>query len=120
MEKIRDMEEMIEDCKKKQEPGEKMVFALGAGSIAPLPFDSPKVKKSKKQAVKYICNLDGFIGFHPIDLNSTMLLFETLNDAKGAKNLLDCEGYEVGILIPALVKDQYIEAVKKARKRFKR
>lgn len=104
MEKIPDMEKMIEDCKKKQEPGERMVFALEADHIAPLPFDSPKIKKSKKQAVKYIRNLDGFIGFHPIDLYGTMLLFETLNDAKVANNLLVCEGYEVGILVPALMR----------------
>lgn len=107
------LEEMIEDCKKKQEPGDYMVFALGAGRIAPLPFDSPKVKKSIKQAVRYICNLDGFIGFRPIDLHKTLLIFETLNDAKCAKNLLVSEGCEVGNLIPALVQDHYIEGVKK-------
>ena len=60
--------------------------------------------------------MDGFIGIQPIDLHKTLLIFEKLNDAKGAKNLLVSKGCVVGNVVPILVQDQYIEAGKKARK----
>ena len=99
-----DMDEMIEECKKKQKPSEEIVFAVGAGRIA------PKIgkKKAMGEAMNYIKSLDGFIGVYPVDLWHTLLIFDSLNNAKGARNGMKIKGIGVGNVIPILVEKQYI------------
>lgn len=102
-EKIPEMDEMIEDCRKKQRPDEEIVFALGVGRMAPLPFDSKETKKGLKAGLDFIKTLDGFMGVTPLDLHRNLLLFDTLNNAKGGRNLLKHEGVSVGQIVPVLM-----------------
>lgn len=102
------MEEMIEDCKKKQKPDEEIVFTFGTGRIVPK-FGMHKQMKAGMDLVK---KQDGFLGIHPIDLWHTLLIFDTLNNAKGARNNLKAKGIGVGQVVPILVKKEYIEVGK--------
>ena len=111
--KIPDMDEMIEACKKKQRPDESIVFALGVGRMCPLPFDKKAVKKGIAEGLKYIKSLDGFIGVHPLDLHRNLLFFDTLNNAKGGRNLLKSKDVAVGQIIPILIETKYIQEAKK-------
>ena len=93
------MEEMIKACEAKQTPDEVICYALGTGRII------PKIgwKKRQAEAMDYIKSLEGFIGFHPIDLWHTLIIFDTLNNAKGARNLLKFKKVPVGQVAPILV-----------------
>lgn len=46
--------------------------------------------------VKWVCELNGFIGIHPHHPNGTLLIFETKNHAKRAKNLIEDYGVHTG------------------------
>lgn len=99
------MDEMIRDCEKKKRPDEEICFALGAGRVI------PKLgwKKRISEALDYIKSLDGFIGIHPVDLWHTLLIFDTLNNAKAARNQLKFKKMNVGQVAPILVEKQYIQ-----------
>lgn len=99
MEKIPDMEEMIESCRKKQRLDEVIVFAIGAGRIIPVPGKS----KRMKAALELIKDLPGFVGIHPIDVWHNLLIFDSLNNAKGARNILLSKGATIGQIAPILV-----------------
>lgn len=99
MEKIPDMEEMIESCRKKQRPDEVIVFAIGAGRIIPM-FGK---RKNMKAALDLIKSMQGFIGIHPVDLCHSLLIFDSLNNAKGARNILLSKGVTIGQIAPVLV-----------------
>lgn len=93
------MEDMIKACEEKKTEFEKICFAIGAGRII------PKIgwKKRMKETLDYIKSLDGFYGIYPVDLWHTMLIFDTLNHAKAAKNMLKFKQVPVGNVIPVLV-----------------
>ena len=99
MKKIPDMEEMIESCRKKQRPDEVIVFAIGAGRVIPMPGK----RKGMKAALELIKSMPGFIGIHPVDLWHNLLIFDTLNNAKGARNILLSKGATLGHIVPVLV-----------------
>lgn len=109
MEKYPSMEEMIEACKKKQRPDETIVFGVGVGRMCPLPFDKKEVKKGIEKGLKYIKSLDGFIGVHPIDIYRNVLLFDTLNNAKGGRNMLKIQNIKVGEIVPLLINKSFYE-----------
>lgn len=48
-----------------------------------------KHMKDTKKLLRYVKKLDGFIGIHPIPPRGTLLIFDTENNAKRARNLLD-------------------------------
>lgn len=48
-----------------------------------------KHMKDTKKFLRYVKKLDGFIGIHPIPPRGTLLIFDTENNAKRARNLLD-------------------------------
>lgn len=98
------MDEMIEDCKKKQKPTEEIVFAVGAGRVLPMIGKTKAIKKT----MDYIQKMDGFIGIYPMDLWHTLLVFDTLNNAKGARNTLKAKGVGIGQVVPILVEKEYI------------
>lgn len=106
---IPSMEEMIEDCRKKQTPDEAIVFAFGVGRVVPLPTDNRATRKGIKAAMKYIKELDGFKGIHPIELDKNLLIFDTLNNAKGGRNLLKTKDVYVGEIVPILVQKIFLE-----------
>ena len=77
-----DMDEMIKACEETRREDETIVFAIGAGRIAP----KLGMKKAQLAAMQYINDLEGFIGIHPVSLWRTLLLFDTLNHAKAGLN----------------------------------
>ena len=96
-----DIDEMIAECEKKRTDDEVIAYAVGAGRIMPM----LGMTKAIKQGMDYIQGLKGFLGFNPVDLWHTMVIFDTLNNAKGGKNLMNAKGiptgkYVVPILIP--------------------
>ena len=108
--KVPDMEQMIKDCKDKQTPDEEICFAIGAGRIIPV----PGMKKRMDEALEFIKNLEGFCGVHPVDLWHTLIIFDTLNNAKGAKNQMKAKGISTGkYIMPILVQKQYLGSTKK-------
>lgn len=102
------IEKMIEDCEKTRRAGETIVFAIGAGRIAP----KFGMKKQQKAAADLITSLDGFIGIHPISLWKTLLIFDTLNHAKAGMNIMKENGINLGNIVPILVPDVYAKGVK--------
>ena len=101
-----DIDRMIRECEKKQRPDEVICFGVGAGRIA------PKIGWMKKQkaAVDFLKSLDGFIGVYPVDLWRTVIMFDTLNNAKGGKNQMNAKGIATGKYIcPFLVEKKYLE-----------
>lgn len=99
-----DIDEMIEACEKKRRNDEVIVFAIGAGRIAP----KFGYMKAQEEAAKYISSLDGFIGIHPISLWKTLLIFDSLNHAKAGLNQMKAKGISVGQIAPILVQKQFI------------
>ena len=107
--KYPDMDEMIKACEEKKDPDETIVFALGVGRMVPLPFDKKAVKKGIEEGLKFIKKLDGFLGVHPIDVSRNLLLFDTLNNAKGGSNMLKSKDVPVGQIVPILIKTEFLE-----------
>lgn len=52
--------------------------------------------KASREAVKFIGTLDGLIGVHPHYPRGTLIIFETENAAKIAKNKLGHKGIQTG------------------------
>ena len=99
MNKYPDMDEMIEECRRIQKPNEDIRFAIGVGRMIPMLGK----KKEMKKALDFIKKTDGFIGVHPIDLWRNLLVYDTLNNAKGARNQLKAQGCQIGEIAPILV-----------------
>lgn len=102
------MEQMIADCEAKVKENEQIVFAIGAGRIAPM-IGKRKAMEAGFKAVK---ECDGFIGVHPVDLWHTLLVFDTLNNAKAARNILKSKGMPLGQVAPIMVEKQYLKGAK--------
>ena len=60
------------------------------------PFASPRRMLEEKRLIEEIKKLDGFYGVYPSPPNGTLLLFETENNAKGARNILRSLGVNCG------------------------
>ena len=67
---------------------------MKAYTVAVGNFD-PHNKKSR-QAIKFIADLEGFIGFHPHYPDGTLCVFDSENNAKIARNRMDNEGIQTG------------------------
>ncbi len=102
--KIPDMDEMIKACEAKKTDDEIIAFALGGGRILPLPFR----KKGFKKALEIIKKQQGFLGIHPVDLWHTLLIFDTLNNAKMARNVFKSQ-FPVGQVVPILIPKNFKE-----------
>lgn len=63
-------------------------YALPTGRIDIL-------RKASRKAAKFMSKQKGFVGVHPTD-GYTLWFYETLNDAKGARNLGEAEGIQFG------------------------
>lgn len=104
-----DINEMIKQCKAKQKPDEAICFAVGAGRILP----KLGMRKQMEAALEYIKGLEGFCGVHPVDLWHTLIIFDSLNNAKGGKNMMQAKGISTGkYIVPILVQKQFLEGVK--------
>ena len=101
-----DMDEMIMECEKKRKPNEEICFAIGAGKIWSV---KRKERKQIEKAIDYIKSLDGFLGIHPVSMTKTLLIFDTLNNAKGAYNMMKAKNIQIGsFVVPILVDKLYI------------
>lgn len=105
MDKIPDIDEMIEQCKEKQHPDEEICFGLGVGRMIPIPGQ----KKAFDKGLKLINSLDGFQGVHPVDLWHNVLIFDTLNNGKAARNVLKSKGIGVGQVVPVLIEKRFLK-----------
>lgn len=60
------------------------------------PFGSRRQRKVEERLLTFIQKLDGFVAISPQYPRGILLLFETENNAKGARNLLRAEGVTCG------------------------
>ncbi len=67
----------------------KKAYTVAAGNVAPH-------KKASRDAVKFIKTLDGLLGVKPCYPSGTLLLFDTENNAKTARNRMDAVGIQTG------------------------
>lgn len=105
-----DFEKELQACKDKKREDETIVFTFGCGRIIPLRTDRKKIRKGMKEALEYIKKLDGFVGVHPVDLWHTLLLFDTENNAKRARNLLRAKDVQcANYIVPILVETKYLK-----------
>lgn len=77
-------------------------YGIGTGCV------NPFYKKSR-EAVEYIAVLDGFMGVHTLQDGRNLWIFDTLNHAKAARNLMEREGIVCGKEIGEVyVDEQYV------------
>lgn len=67
-------------------------YTVAVGNFNPL-------KKRSRKAVEFIKTLDGLIGVHPCYPRGTLILFDSENNAKIAKNLMESKGIQTGTYI---------------------
>lgn len=103
-----DIEKEIKKCEKKREHDETICFAIGVGRIVP-EIGNKKEARACKEAIEFIKTLDGFLGVILLEISRNLLLFDTLNNAKGAKNQMTFKGIIAGNIVPVLVKTKYLE-----------
>lgn len=104
-----DFEKELQACKEKQKPNETIVFTVGCGRIIPLRTDRKNTRKAMEEAINYIKKLEGFIGVHPVDLWHNLLLFDSENNAKGARNLLRAKDVQcANYIVPILIETKYL------------
>ena len=68
----------------------KKAYTVAVGNIPIFP------RKSSLKALTFIQEQKGFLGFHPVYPHGTLCIFETKNDAIGARNLMIAEGIKCG------------------------
>lgn len=103
-----DIEKAIKKCEKNREHDETICFAIGVGRMVP-ELGNKKEARACKEAIEFIKTLDGFLGVTPLEISKNLLLFDTLNNAKGAKNMMTFKGIIAGNIIPVLIKTKYLE-----------
>lgn len=88
------------------------VYTVAVGNIPMLP--KMLMPKAVKAAIKLISEQEGLIGVTPMYPRGTLLLFDTENNAKGARNVLRFNGVQCGTNIcKAYVDEKYLEGDKK-------
>ena len=53
-------------------------------------------RKESREAVQYIKTLEGLVGVHPVPGRGVLWLFDSENNAKGARNLMQSKGIQCG------------------------
>ncbi len=105
-----DIEKMIANCEENKKAGDSIVFAIGGGRIV------PKFGKRKEtlRVMREINQLPGLVGYLPIDIEHTLLLFESLNEAKMGRNILKSKNIYVNkdLLFPLLLNENRETALK--------
>jgi hypothetical protein len=100
-----DLDKAIKDCEKRKLPDEVILYAVGSGRIKP----KLGLIKKQKQAMNFIKGLDGFVGIYPQDVWHTLILFDTLNNCKRGRNLMNEKGIPLGKhIVPVLVKKELL------------
>lgn len=65
------------------------LYSISTGKIAVW-------KKASREAFKFITNQSGFKAVHVTEYGGTLWLFDSLNNAKQAKNMMEFVGIEAG------------------------
>lgn len=105
-----DFDKELEACKRKKKPDETIVYTVGCGRILPLPTDRKQLRKGMEDAIEFIKKLDGFVGVHSVGLWYTLLLFNSVNNAKGARNLLRSRDVQCATyIVPIIVENKYLK-----------
>lgn len=105
-----DFEKELQACKDKKRENETIVFTVGCGRMFPLITDRKKIRKGMQEALEYIKKLEGFVGVQPVDLWHTLLIFNTKNNAKRARNLLMAKDVQcANYIVPILVETKYLK-----------
>lgn len=63
------------------------IFAIG---------NFPKNRNQMYQVIGYIKELDGMLGIHPCYPDGNLLVFDSINNCKRGKNLLEMVGIKTG------------------------
>ena len=64
-------------------------YTVATGNVDP-------TNRKSRQAVKYVKNLKGLLGVHPLYPDGTIWLFDSENNAKIARNLMNEKGIQTG------------------------
>ncbi len=80
----------MEEYKPKE--NEIAVYTVAVGGFPKFPW----FNKGVYEAIKLIKEQEGFIGMHPVRGRGNLLLFDTENNAKGARNMLRFRGIDCG------------------------
>lgn len=67
----------------------KYVWSVAVGNFNPF-------NKASREAVQFIKGLEGLVAVHPHYPRGTLLLFDSKNNAKGARNLMEAKGIQCG------------------------
>lgn len=67
---------------------------MKAWSVAVGNFDP--LQKESREALEYIKGLKGLVGAHPKYPHGTLIFFDTENNAKTARNMMDAKGIQTG------------------------
>lgn len=67
----------------------KYVWTVATGNVDPL-------KKASRKAVELVKGLEGFVAVHSHYPHGTLWLFDSLNNAKGARNQMEAKGIQCG------------------------
>lgn len=67
-------------------------YTVAVGNFSPF-------RRGSRNALKFIKTLDGLIGVHPCYPRGTLILFDSENNAKIARNLMESKGIRTGINI---------------------
>ena len=92
---------------KVQEPTE-IEVKVWCFTVGNLPRVMLFARKGVKEAVKLIRKQEGFIGFYINRPDGTLCLFDSENNAKGAKNVLGFKGAYVGNIFEAYIDKSYM------------
>ena len=79
------------------------VYTVAVGNVNPL-------SRRSRKAVKFISKLKGLVGVHPHYPDGTLILFDTENNAKIARNEMNAVGIVTGSNICEVeIDDKYAE-----------
>lgn len=65
------------------------VYTVAVGNVDP-------TNRRSIKAVEYIAKLKGLVGVHPHYPDGTLILFDTENNAKIARNMMNAKGIQTG------------------------
>lgn len=89
-------------------PDEQIAYTFGTGGLVPLPWSSRAIKRGNKKAIEFIKGLEGFLGVNPIDLYKTLIIFDSLGNAKRGRNLMKSKDISCGEIMPIAIPKQEV------------
>lgn len=82
------------------------LWTVAVGNLPLIPW----LNKGTREALKLIKEQEGFVGIYPNYPQGNLLLFDSENNAKGARNILRFRGVQCGTNIcKVLVEKKYVK-----------